>query len=121
MEPILSVRIDKFYCSCYYYISRMIPLSGGKLDNTVRFGNVFIPFRHSVKASSPENLIMQSLSRSERAPRRDPAIEGPQSKLTSLSLSVRTVEDIERMIDKVKLGILYLYKLHITISPVDRK
>ena len=52
---------------------------------------------------------MQTLSRSERAPRRNPAIEGPIAKLESLSLSVRNVEDIARMIDQVNTYILMLF------------
>ena len=84
----------------------MIPLSVGKPDSAHRIGNVFIPLRHSIKASCPENIIMQTLSRSERAPRRNPAIEGPIAKLESLSLSVRNVEDIARMIDQVNT---YIY------------
>ncbi|KAI6661907.1 Eukaryotic translation initiation factor 3 subunit F-like [Oopsacas minuta] len=93
----LSFRTDNIEVKAY----RMVSLTGGKIDHPLKIGNVFIPFRHKIRPSPPESLVMSALARMEKPPRKLAAIESPISMLESLSQSVHCVEDIARMLDQI--------------------
>ena len=79
----------------------MVSLSGEKIGDSLNIGNVFIPIRHSITQSTPENLVLSALSRMEKAPKRVPQFERAISSIENLSVNVRTVEDICRIVDQV--------------------
>ena len=79
----------------------MVSLSGEKIGDSLNIGNVFIPIHHSIKQSSPENLVLSTLSRMERAPKRVQKFERAISRIEDLSVNVRTAEDMSRIVDQV--------------------
>lgn len=98
----------------------MVSLSGEKIGDSLNIGNVFIPIRHSVRQSPPENLVLSTLSRMEKAPKRIPKFERAISKMESFNVNVRTVEDISRVVDQVsKQTSKQTCKQHYVINSVN--